>query len=64
MAATTETTTLPLIRHEHFCQPTGGRAAVRIEQFLAYRDTQAGRSEPAVRVTRCMECGEATYDAL
>lgn len=62
MATTTERVELPAVRHEHWCQPTGDRGEVRIEQFLAHRDMPSGRSEVVMRVTRCMECGEASYD--
>lgn len=64
MAATTERTALPEIRHEHWCRPTGERTQIRVEQFIAYRDMPTGRSDPAMRVTRCLECGEATYTDL
>lgn len=64
MADRLEAPTLPFMVHEHFCQPTAGRDAIRVEQFIAYADAPSGRSEPAKRVTRCQECGVARYDNL
>lgn len=64
MAGTAAITALPKINHEHWCAPTGGRAEVRVEQFSAYQENEAGRAVPVVRVTRCLECGEARYDPI
>lgn len=65
MAAAPVTSPLPTIHHEHWCQPTGGRDAIRVEQYLAYTDDEkTGRSLPSKRVTRCQECGEARYEDL
>lgn len=52
------------VRHEHFCLPRPDQEAPRIEGFVAYVDTDAGRSEPALYVTRCLECGAATYERM
>ncbi len=56
---------LPPIRHEAWCQPTGDRREIRVEQYPAYvDDPNTGRSAPARLVTRCLECGESRYDNL
>ena len=49
------------VRHEEFCLPRPGEDKPRIEGFVAYEDTTAGRSRPAMDVTRCIECGAASY---
>lgn len=49
------------LRHEEFCLPRPGEPAARIEGFLAYEDDASGRSRPAAFVTRCLECGAASY---
>ena len=54
----------PPIHHMHWCQPTGTRTVVRIEQDIAYVDDANGRSVPAKRRTRCVECGESRLDDL
>jgi hypothetical protein len=57
--------TTPKIRHEEFCQPTGGRTEVRIESYLFYEDSpKGGRSVATHRITRCMECGEQTIQKI
>ncbi len=63
MAAMTEVQTpTPEVRHEAFCLPTGNRAEVRIERFAAVsEDPVSGKSRPTHDVTRCIECGAATY---
>ena len=53
-----------VLRHEVFCQPTGGRTEVRIEQFRALADDPKGRSRATHNVTRCTECGAASYLAI
>ena len=61
----TAVTPLPALRHEEFCQPTGGREQIRIEQYFAYTDNpETGRSHATHKVTRCMECGVAHYHKL
>ncbi len=55
---------LPKVVHELFCLPRSAEESVRVEQFVAYRDNEAGRSVPAVTVTRCMECGASTYQPI
>ncbi|NUO36441.1 MAG: hypothetical protein HOQ27_15430 [Dermatophilaceae bacterium] len=66
MAATAEKkNTLPALHHETFCQPTGERDEVRVEQYVAYRDDPAtARSVAAKRATRCLECGATTFEDL
>ena len=70
MPAAPEKTDLPQIRHEVWCRPTADqfgrmRSEVRIEQFDALNDDpRTGRSAPVARVTRCLECGEATYEQI
>lgn len=65
MTAPTKLATVPPMTHEYWCQPTGERTEIRVEQFIAYRDdTSSNRSTPSVRVTRCCECGSARYDNL
>lgn len=50
------------IRHERFCLPRPGLVEPRIEKFAAATDDLGtGRSRPSHDVTRCMECGAATY---
>lgn len=57
--------TLPEVRHEDFCRPTGDRTQVRMEQFPAYADDlQTGRSRPKHLVTRCVECGASHYQLI
>lgn len=53
------TVTVPSkVRHEEFCiapEP-------RLEVFDAYSDDEkTGRSRPTHTVTRCIDCGAATY---
>ncbi len=50
-----------MLAHEHFCQPTGDREEIRVEDYISYADDGDGRSVPAKLVTRCLECGAATY---
>ena len=54
------------IRHEEFCQPTGGRSEVRIESYFYYADegTRGGRPVPTHKITRCVECGEQTIQQI
>jgi hypothetical protein len=50
------------IRHEEFCMPRPGAQAPRIESYIALADDpQTGRSRPTHDVSRCLECGAATY---
>lgn len=49
------------VRHEEFCQPTGERDFVRMEQYPHLRDNEAGRSYVSHTVTRCLECGATNY---
>jgi hypothetical protein len=56
------TTAAPQIRHEEFCLPRPGLDAPRIESFVALADDpHTGKSTPTHNVTRCLECGAATY---
>ena len=53
------------IRHEEFCQPTGGRSEVRIESYSFYGDSaKGGRPVATHRITRCIECGEQTVKPI
>lgn len=55
----------PPIRHIEWCQPTGDRTEIRIEQYLYMADDpKGGRSKPTHRVTRCLECGEERVEEL
>lgn len=50
------------VRHEEFCLPRPGEKEPRLEGFTAYEDdAQTGRTRPAAVVTRCLECGAASY---
>lgn len=52
----------PKIRHEEFCLPRPGSDAPRIETYPAFvDDPKTGKSRPTHDVTRCIECGAATY---
>lgn len=48
--------------HEVFCLPRPNQDAPRLEGFISYEDDVNGRSRPAAYVTRCVECGAATYE--
>ena len=53
------------IRHEEFCLPRPDETGPRIEGFVAYEDdAQTGRTRPAAVVTRCLECGAASYKPI
>lgn len=61
MASTTEKAA-PVVRHEEFCLPRPNEDAVRIERYVHFDDDpKSGRSFPTHDVTRCLECGAATY---
>ena len=66
MTAPTKAVDTPKIRHEEFCQPTGGRTEVRIESYFFYGDegTRGGRPEATHRITRCIECGEQSIKQI
>jgi hypothetical protein len=50
------------IRHEDFCLPRPSEKEPRLEGFIAYEDdARTGRTRPAAFVTRCLECGAASY---
>ena len=49
------------IRHEEFCLPRPEESEARVEGFIAYEDDAAGRIRPAAFVSRCLECGAASY---
>jgi hypothetical protein len=50
------------VRHEEFCLPRPGADAPRLERFVAFADDpKTGKSAPTHNVTRCLECGAATY---
>jgi hypothetical protein len=58
MAVTTDVK----VRHEEFCLPRPGSDAPRVEQFAAMSDDpKTGKSTATHTVTRCLECGAATY---
>jgi hypothetical protein len=61
MPAISNTLDTKNLRHEEFCLPRPGADKPRVEGFLAYTDDPAGLSRPAMFVTRCLECGAATY---
>ena len=64
MAATT-TRKLGDVRHEYFCPINRPDTdPPRIEGFPAYADNAAGQSRPAAFVTRCVECGAASYEPI
>lgn len=50
-----------VLRHEVFCLPRPGELAPRIESYVALSDDPKGRSRPTHDVTRCLECGAASY---
>lgn len=52
---------LAAVAHEHFCLPRPEADQPRLEGFVAYEDEPSGRSRPVAFVTRCLECGAATY---
>jgi len=55
----------PNVRHEEFCQPTGGRDSIRIESYLHYEDNpETGRSRSTHKVTSCIECGARHYQKI
>jgi len=66
MTAPTKDAVTPKIRHEEFCQPTGGRSEVRIESYFFYSDegTRGGRPVATHRITRCIECGEQSIKQI
>ncbi len=64
MPKTAEPPTLDEVRHEYFCLPQEDAEAPRIEGFVSYIDTDAGRSAAHRFVTRCVECGATTYRPL
>lgn len=50
------------VRHEEFCLPRPGEKAPRVESYVHMGDDpKSGRSAPTHDVTRCLECGAATY---
>lgn len=57
--ATVEQTT-PRIAHEEFCLPRPDEDGPRIESYSATGDDVNGRPR-TLNVTRCVECGAATY---
>ena len=57
-----ETITKAKVRHEEFCLPRPGESEPRIESYPHLADDpKTGRSQPTHDVTRCLECGAATY---
>ncbi len=59
------TTTPSALLHERFCLPRPGASAPRIEVYDAARYGEDGITQVGViRVTRCIECGNATYDGV
>lgn len=58
--APTQTKPLPRIAHEEFCLPRPENDEPRLEQYTAIGDDSKGH-ERALTVTRCIECGAATY---
>ncbi len=61
MAGMTATPNKATLTHEHFCLPRPEATEPRIEGFISYSDDASGRSVPTSQVTRCQECGAATY---
>lgn len=62
MAAATALDTKNL-RHEEFCLPRPGEKEPRVEGFTAYEDdAESGKARASAFVTRCIECGAATYN--
>lgn len=56
------TTMTVKVRHEDFCKPRPGLDEPRIESYVHMGDDpKTGRSAPTHDVTRCLECGAATY---
>lgn len=50
------------VRHEEFCLPRPGEQEPRMETYPHMGDDpETGRSAPTHDVTRCLECGAATY---
>ncbi len=50
------------LRHEVFCTPRPGVEEPRIETYTHLGDDpKTGRSFPTHDITRCLECGAATY---
>lgn len=59
------TLTKPDLRHEVFCLPRPGAVEPRIEQYPHVDDDpQTGRSRATHNVTRCIECGAASYQPI
>jgi hypothetical protein len=57
--------TTPEVRHEDFCLPRPGATAPRIESYFYYSDDEkSGRSSATHKVTRCQECGAASYQQI
>jgi hypothetical protein len=51
------------LKHAEFCLPRPGLDEPRIEQYPAPKYAPDGITPAgSVTVTRCLECGEATYD--
>ncbi len=50
--------------HADFCLPRPGEDAPRIEAYPASRYDEQGLVVGTVRVVRCVECGNATYDGV
>ncbi len=59
------TLTKPSLRHEDFCPAVVGTGEPRVESFVALRDDERmNRSVPVLNVTRCVECGVASYSPI
>jgi hypothetical protein len=56
------TVTTPKVRHEEFCPVVDKGQEPRLESFdYIGDDPTTNRSRPTHHVTRCLDCGAATY---
>ena len=52
--------TTTALDHEHWCLPTAGEDAPRIEVYYGERRDELDRVTSRPRITRCQECGAQT----
>jgi hypothetical protein len=58
-------TTMPAVRHEDFCPVVAKEQDPRMESFPYLGDDPAtGRTVPTHMVTRCLDCGAASYKQI
>jgi hypothetical protein len=57
-------TSTAAIPHAPFCLPRPGEDAPRQETYRLPRYSDEGHAIGSVRVDRCVECGNATYDGV